>query len=48
MEEEAKRCEAAKLREIEVQKKQVMKMQETFGLDSILGEIEKAHADKNY
>jgi hypothetical protein len=48
MEEEVKRKEAAKLREIEVQKKEVMKMHETFGLESVLGDIEKAHADKDY
>ena len=40
LEEEERYREAQKLREIEVKRAEVNKMQQTFGLESILGDIE--------
>lgn len=45
-EEEAK--EARKLKEIEIKRAEVNKMQQTFGLESILGGIEKRHQDGDF
>jgi len=39
-EEEERDRESQKLREIEVKRAEVNKMQQTFGLESILGDIE--------
>jgi hypothetical protein len=48
LEEEEKEREASKLREIEVKRAEVNKMQQTFGLESILGDIEKRHQEGDY
>ncbi len=47
-EEEERAREAQKLKEIEVQKENVQKMQTTFGLESIISDIEKAKETKDY
>ncbi len=47
-EEELKVKEAQKLREIEVKRAEVNKMQQTFGLESILGNIEQRHKDGEF
>ena len=47
-EEEEKQLEAQKLREIEVTRAEVNKMQQTFGLESILGDIEKRHNEGDF
>ena len=47
MEEEQRVKESQKLKEIEVQKSETKKMQQTFGLESILEEIEEKHKAKD-
>ena len=48
MEEEERVKESKKMKQIEVQKENLQKMQSTFGLDCILNDIEKAKETKNY